>query len=67
MKINIFQKVKIENITDDLTPIGIVTIDANKLLKKIPYTTLSNKNIDGGFANSIYLSSQRVDGGSATN
>jgi len=61
MKINKFQKVRISDIEVDLEPYDMVTIDASGLLRK---SSISG-NIDGGNANSIYLTSQRINGGNA--
>jgi len=61
MKINKFQKVRISDIEADLEPEDMVTIDASGLLRK---SSISG-NIDGGNANSIYLTSQRINGGNA--
>jgi len=66
MKINKFQKVKITLIEDDLAPESMVTVDADGLLKRSPMTVIS-RNIDGGAATTVYLATQKVDGGNATN
>jgi len=61
MKINKFQKIRISDIEVDLEPDDMVTIDASGLLRK---SSIAG-NIDGGTANSIYLTSQKINGGNA--
>ena len=64
MNISKFQNIKISDIVEDLLPVDLVSIDIDGNLKKSPKTTIS-RNIDGGFANSIYLPTQKIDGGGA--
>jgi len=59
MKINKFQKIRISDIEVDLEPGDMVTIDASGLLRKSSIC----RNIDGGAPDSVYLPSQKVDGG----
>lgn len=64
MEVSKFKNIRISDIVDDLTPIDLVSIDVDGNLKKSPKTTIS-RNIDGGFANSIYLPTQKINGGGA--
>lgn len=62
-----FKKILVELLGYEETPTHVVTVGNDGLLKKSPYPTATNAigNIDGGFANSVYLASQNTDGGYA--
>ncbi len=61
-----FRKVLIKLLSVEGTPTHVVTVNEAGLLGKASVEILGG-NIDGGFANSIYLSSQYYDGGNANN
>lgn len=66
MNISKFQNIKISDISGEEKPTDIVSIDADGNLQKSPIgVTNYGRIIDGGSANTIYLSHQNVEGGSA--
>ena len=47
------------------SPPYLVSTDANGDIAKTDIKKLRYRNIDGGFANCVYLATQQIDGGSS--
>lgn len=66
MSISKFKKLRIKILGDIPSPTHLLAADAEGNVGKTPYPSGGSGNIDGGFANSTYTSSQQINGGSAS-
>jgi len=61
----VINKLKLLMFEESSTPTHLASLDANGNVGKVDMLKFTNRNIDGGFANSVYLATQNIDGGAA--